>query len=309
MISLVNFCLLMSVVTSCNSSDAITNEVLPGQDSVKTVADTATVTQYDGYKLVWHDEFNVNGKPSSDWNYETGFVRNEELQWYTKENVNVTNGNLVIEGRSETVNNPNYVSGSSNWKTNRQKAYFTSSSINTRASFTFKYGRVEVRAKIPTAKGSWPAIWELGNKWSWPNCGEIDMMEYYLKDGVPSVLANACWGSSEAYTAIWDEVHTPLTHFVNKDKEWVNKFHVWRMDWDRERILLYLDGELLNSIDLSQTKNRGYGGIFDNPFSNDIQGFGDYILLNLAIGGNGGTPDKSQFPLRYYIDYVRVYQK
>lgn len=81
------------------------------------------------------------------------------------------------------------------------------------------------------------------------------------------------------------------------------------MDWDAKTIALYLDGELLNIIDLSKTADRGAVGIYDSPFSNDVDGFGDYILLNLAIGANGGTPDDSQFPLRYYVDYVRVYQK
>ena len=80
------------------------------------------------------------------------------------------------------------------------------------------------------------------------------------------------------------------------------------MDWDKDFIRLYLDDELLNEIDLKQTFNGGYNGNAENPFSNNIPGFKHYILLNLAIGANGGEPDISQFPLRYYIDYVRVYE-
>jgi beta-glucanase (GH16 family) len=106
-----------------------------------------------------------------------------------------------------------------------------------------------------------------------------------------------------------DSSHTPLAHFTASDAAWTSKFHIWRMDWDAKTIALYLDGELLNIIDLSKTADRGAVGIYDSPFSNDVDGFGDYILLNLAIGANGGTPDDSQFPLRYYVDYVRVYQK
>ena len=91
----------------------------------------------------------------------------------------------------------------------------------------------------------------------------------------------------------------PFTHFTEKDPYWADKFHIWRMDWDKEFIRIYLDDELLNEIDLSKT---------ENPFANDVVGFKHYLLLNLAIGSNGGEPDDSQFPLRYYIDYVRVYQ-
>lgn len=197
MIIIINFCMVASAFVSCGSTD-------DGAADSKTVAeDTANVVQYDGYKLVWHDEFSVDGKPSAEWNFENGFVRNEELQWYTKDNASVQGGNLVIEGRHETVDNPNYVSGSASWKTNRSKAYYTSSCMTTYGSFHFRYGRVEVRAKIPTARGSWPAIWTLGNKWAWPDCGEVDMMEFYLKDGVPSILANACWGSDRKYNAVW----------------------------------------------------------------------------------------------------------
>lgn len=80
------------------------------------------------------------------------------------------------------------------------------------------------------------------------------------------------------------------------------------MDWDKDFIHLYLDDELLNEIDLSQTINGGYNGNTENPFSINIPGFKYYLLLNLALGSNGGEPDITQFPLRYYIDYVRVYQ-
>jgi beta-glucanase (GH16 family) len=81
------------------------------------------------------------------------------------------------------------------------------------------------------------------------------------------------------------------------------------MDWDQDYIRLYLDDELLNEIDLSKTFNGGYQGNTENPFANTVPGFKHYILLNLAIGSNGGQPDTTRFPLRYHIDYVRVYQK
>ena len=84
---------------------------------------------------------------------------------------------------------------------------------------------------------------------------------------------------------------------------------MWRMDWDETAIRIYLDGELLNEVDLAKTQNQGYNGNHENPFNTSTAGFGHYILLNLAIGSNGGVPDDAKFPLHYYIDYVRVYQK
>ena len=260
------------------------------------------------YQLVWSDEFDVEGKPSNNWTYEYGFVRNEELQWYQSQNAYVKDGSLVIEGRRERFPNPFYVAGSRDWRRNREFVEYTSSCLTTRLSHQFLYGRVEVRAKIPTATGAWPAIWLLGNKWDWPQNGEIDMMEYFIKDGSPSILANACWGSDKRWTAVWDSAVIPFTHFTDKDPAWSDKFHIWSMDWTQQYIRLYLDDELLNEIDLSKTFNQGYTGNTENPFTNTVPGFGHYLLLNLAIGSNGGTPDVTQFPLRYYIDYVRVYQ-
>ena len=246
-----------------------------------------------GMCLVWSDEFDTDGRPSKDWTYEQGFQRNQEAQWYQRQNAYVKDGCLVIEGRREHRRNPNYMAGSNDWRTNREFIEYTSSSLTTRLSQQFLYGRFEIRAKIPTATGAWPAIWLLGNKWEWPQNGEIDIMEYYIKNGKPSILANACWGSDQRWNAVWDSEVIPITHFTDKDPEWADKFHVWCMD---------------NEIDLSKTQNGGYGGNRENPFANHVPGFKHYLLLNLALGGNGGEPDISQFPLRYYIDYVRVYQ-
>lgn len=261
-----------------------------------------------GMCLVWGDEFDTDGRPSKDWTYEQGLQRNQEAQWYQRQNAYVKDGCLVIEGRREHRRNPNYMAGSNDWRTNREFIEYTSSSLTTRLSQQFLYGRFEIRAKIPTATGAWPAIWLLGNKWEWPQNGEIDIMEYYIKNGKPSILANACWGSDQRWNAVWDSEVIPFTHFTDKDPEWADKFHVWRMDWDEHYIRIYLDDELLNEIDLSKTQNGGYGGNRENPFANRVPGFKHYLLLNLALGGNGGEPDISQFPLRYYIDYVRVYQ-
>lgn len=256
----------------------------------------------ESYQLVWSDEFEDLKKPNPEfWSYENGFVRNEEHQWYQEDNAFIENGLLVIEGRKEKVKNTNFNPESSNWRQNREYAEYTASSINSRGKFEFQYGRLEVRARIDTAVGLWPAIWTLGVNGEWPSNGEIDVMESYPSGGVPSILANVAWGTNRRYTAHWDSKVIPHTYFVGKDSEWPSKFHIWRMDWDEHYIRLYLDDELLNETDLSKTINADGSNPFHQPH---------YILLNLAIGGqNGGDPTRASYPNRYEIDYVRVYQK
>jgi beta-glucanase (GH16 family) len=257
------------------------------------------------YKLVWSDEFNKDGRPDEKiWSYEQGFVRNEELQWYQPDNAYCKGGKLIIEAREQEVKNNDYNPDSKNWKNSREKAKITSACLITKGKKEFLYGRFEVRAKIPLESGSWPAIWTLGIDMPWPSCGEIDLMEYYRIDGVPHILANAAWGSDRPNIANWDSVKLPFKHFTDKDPNWRNKFHIWRMDWDEKAIKLYLDDELLNEILLSETVNELDGKSL-NPFKQP-----HFLLLNLAVGGeHGGQPSMQNFPLKYEIDYVRVYKK
>lgn len=264
-------------------------------------------TSHEGWKLVWHDEFNINGKlDSTMWNYEVGFKRNHEAQWYQPANAYCKDGCLVIEARKEKKRrkSPSYDPNSNQWSRTIKYINYTSSSVNTSKKKYFLYGRFEVRAKIPTASGAWPAIWLLGKDMEWPSNGEIDIMEFYRKQGTPHILANACWGTDKPYFAKWNSKAIPFTHFTDRDSLWAEKFHIWRMDWDEESIKIYLDDELLNEIKQSEAVNGklGYG---EQPFKKP-----QYILLNLALGGdNGGEIDNNAFPLKYYIDYVRVYQK
>ena len=258
------------------------------------------------WRLVWSDEFETDGPlDSSVWNFEQGYARNEEAQWYQQDNAICRNGYLIIEARKEKDRkNPLYVAGSKDGRKKREFVEYTSSSVTTAGKKEFLYGRFEIKARIPVAKGAWPAIWALGRDMEWPSCGEIDIMEYYQIKGVPHILANAAWGTDRQWHAKWDSQATPYSHFTDKDPDWASKFHIWRMDWDEEAIKLYLDDELLNEIPLKNTIN-GKIGKGTNPFTRP-----QYLLLNLAIGGiNGGPIDEAALPMKYEIDYVRVYQK
>ena len=278
----------------------ILTTLLPADMAAQPVATTQADSRW---RLVWSDEFDGDGLYNNKvWEPERGFVRNHEAQWYQGENAYQKDGCLVIEARRERRANPNYVKGRRDWR-NREYIDYTSASLTTRQSFDFTYGRMEVRAKIPTAGGAWPAIWLLGKGLPWPSCGEIDIMEYYRINGVPHILANACWGSDNRYQAVWNTKRVPFAHFTEKDQDWAEKFHLWRMDWTPRSIKIFLDDELLNEIPLSETVN-GSEGQHVNPFTRP-----QYILLNLAIGGdNGGQIDDEALPMRYQIDYVRVYQ-
>ena len=256
------------------------------------------------WKLVWSDEFTADGRPDeATWSFEQGFVRNHEDQWYQAENAWQEDGLLIIEGRREHRPNPTYRSEGRHWGQQRSDISYTSASLNTGGKFEFCYGRMEVCARIPTAGGAWPAIWTLGSGMEWPSCGEIDVMEFYRIAGVPHILANVAWGNDRRYDAVWNTRRVPFSRFTARDPEWARRFHVWRMDWDEQSIRLYLDGELLNETPISDTVN-GAIGHHSNPFQQP-----QYILLNLALGGdNGGEIDDAAFPLRYEIDYVRVYE-
>lgn len=249
------------------------------------------------WKLVWSDEFEKDGAPDpAVWQPELGFVRNHEDQWYQRENAYCKNGYLIIEAKKERVKNPKYVANSQNWKETKEFAAYTSASIITRNKQSFQYGRFEMKAKIDTRLGIWPAFWTLGNEGEWPDNGEIDIMEYYRG----MLLANIAWGSGTRYKPVWNTVKIPFKDL--NDPEWSEKFHIWRMDWDEKSIRLYVDDKLINSQDIEQTTNaKSKTQPFRQPH---------YILLGMALGGdNGGDLSKTTFPAKYEIDYVRVYQK
>lgn len=257
----------------------------------------AQQAEKNNYELVWSEEFDKNGKVDEKiWNYEYGFVRNREDQWYQKDNAYCKDGLLIIELRKENKPNPYYEEGSQDWKKSRKNIKYTSSSLNTAGKKFWKYGRFEMRAKIPVGSGLWPAFWTLGIEKEWPSNGEIDIMEYYRGN----ILANIANGTSKRWTAEW---HNGIKSVESLGGEkWASEFHVWRMDWNEQEIALYLDDVLLNKVSLDKLVNKD-GSNF-NPFKQP-----HYVLVNLALGGdNGGRIDESLLPARYEIDYIRVYQ-
>lgn len=248
-------------------------------------ADGNSVTQKPvKWILVWEDNFDKPGLPDSKiWDYEVGYIRNKEEQYYTKnrlENARVENGNLIIEARKD------------NWENHK----ITSASLKTLGKKSILYGRVEVRAKLPTGRGTWPAIWMLGEnirKVGWPSSGEIDIMENvgYEPDVVHANIHTKAYNHA---------IGTGKGNKITIEKPF-NDFHVYALEWFEDHMDFYVDENLYFTY-----KNEGTGNDawpFDKP---------QYLILNLAIGGAWGGQkgiDDSIFPQKYYIDYVKVYKQ
>lgn len=268
---------------------------------------------YEGYKLVFAQEFS-DGNPGHDvWDFEEGFCRNQEDQWYNGDrNIYVQDGVLVIEGRNvenEHIRNPRYENGNHNWPSSiGEYLTWTSGSMKTKGSkdggYTWLYGIYEVRAKVPQYVGAWPAIWSTGIEHEWPYGGEIDIMEYYGN----CIHGNVCWGNGNRWSGYWNSA---TVHDSQLGAGWGDEYHIWRMVWDYEHMELWCDDILVNNIDLSTTYNAIPNEFYDhgngcNPFRDVRQ----ILWLNLALGGqNGGSLAWTPRPLRYLIDYARVYQK
>jgi len=247
---------------------------------------------------IWAEEFVTPGLPDpAKWTYETGFVRNRELQFYTRErleNSRVEDGVLVIEGRKERYANPFYRTNAGN---NRLAsvawADYTSASVTTEGKASFLYGRVEIRARLPRGKGVWPAIWMMGTNRAaigWPRCGEIDIMEFVGKepDKVHATVhfskdgRHASKGGRLACKAPWED------------------FHIYALEWHPDRMDFFFDDQKYFTFAIDEA---GTGP--DNPFRKP-----HYLLINLALGGSWGGPmDDAVLPQRYLIDYVRVYER
>ena len=252
-------------------------------------------------RLVWNDEFDGPALDSAKWDYERGFVRNEEPQWYRPENASVKDGKLILEARRERVRNPNFRADDPSWQRNREYAEYTSASVNTYRKFMPLYGRIEVSAKIPEGISMWPAIWTLGgniNEVGWPKCGEIDIMEYWgVNPDDPQ--ANIHYFTPESKRP---NGHRSQGPYHCRRRKTTDGFHTYTLDWTADRFLFRFDGELYGQCELSK---------FDLPDGSNAFRRPQYLLLNLALTGKqgqkGDLPAEDAFPKRFEVDYVRIY--
>lgn len=274
------------------------NKVLFFCLTLATLAVTASANT-NGWKLVWADEFDKPGLPDTNkWSYEVGWLRNNELQYYTRarsENARVEDGMLVIEGRKEKFSNPNYQAGTNDRRRSREFADYTSASLLTRNTATWRYGRIEARAKLPQGRGVWPAIWMLGmdRRAGWPACGELDIMEYvgFEPDTIHGTI----------HCAKYNHVKGTQKGATLKVQAPYQDFHIYAIEWDEDKIDFFVDEK--KYFTFKNEKSGSEAWPFDQPH---------YLILNLALGGAWGGAkgvDDSIFPQKFYIDYVRVYEK
>lgn len=246
------------------------------------------VTDTGKWKLVWNDEFNYVGLPdSSKWDYDyTGNVYgwgNNEAQYYTvqdKDNAWVSKGFLNITALKESRGNKKY----------------TSARLITKGKRSWLYGRFEIRAKLPTGKGTWPAIWMLSTDshyGQWPASGEIDIMENVGFD--PDTIVGS------AHTKKYNHVIRTQKNARIVCQDCYSKFHTYALEWDPNEYRLYVDSKCYFTFKKESDNFEVW------PFNKRF-----YLILNLAIGGNWGGAhgvDDTIFPLHFKIDYVRVYKR
>ena len=235
-----------------------------------------------GWTLIWQDEFEASELDPEKWVAEIGGHGwgNNEYQFYTDrpENIRLEDGNLVIEARKEFF----------------IRRHYTSGRIKTQGLFSFTYGRVEARMKLPYGQGIWPAFWMLGDNIDevpWPLSGEIDIMEHIGKEP----------------RRIYGTVHGPgysgsggIGHFTTlPENSLQQEFHTFAIEWDPGEIRWFVDDEEFFKLTSEQVNNEW---VYDHPF---------FILINLEVGGYWpGYPDESTvFPQFLTVDYVRVYQR
>ena len=236
---------------------------------------------YPGYTLVWNDEFSGTELNLSDWSYEIGTGNggwgNDELQYYREENTRVADGLLTIEAREESF------AGSS----------YTSSRLVTQDKQFFRYGKVDIRAIMPSGQGMWPALWMLGQSFpsvGWPYFGEIDIMEM-IGGREDTSYGTVHWDNAGSYASYGDTITLDSGTLADE-------FHVYSIEWDSRSIRWYLDGQQYNVIDITPANLSEFQEAF-------------FFIFNVAVGGRfPGAPDSSTiFPQQMQVDYIRVFEK
>ena len=236
----------------------------------------------DGWNQNWHDEFDGDSIDTKNWTYDLGAGGwgNGEAEYYTSrpENARLENGVLVIEARQEKY----------------EDSYYTSARLKTQGLQSFQYGRMEGRLKVPVGKGMWPAFWMLGSNFNgnnWPDCGEIDIMEYIGKE--PDLIFGTLHGPGYSGAMGFSQWNRQ-TYNIADD------FHTYAIEWEPDQIRWYYDGVQYHTVSRTDIGDREW--VFDQPF---------FFILNLAVGGQlpGPVGLDTVFPNQLYIDYVRVYQR
>lgn len=244
-------------------------------NGAKFVSTSITVTLYVAPTALWSDEFNTNGVPDSlKWGYDLGAGGwgNNESQFYTSraENVIVSNGTLKIKTLKESYQGSNY----------------TSTRMLSKGKFSFKYGKIEFRAKLPSGGGTWPALWMLGDNIgtvSWPACGEIDIMEHVGND------LNKIHGTLHYTGRSGGNADSSSTTIANATTE----FHIYTVDWRADSIKFYVDNQLFKTA--TNTSSM--------PFNQNF-----FLIINCAMGGNfGGAIDPNFVSSTFEVDYIRVF--
>lgn len=245
-------------------------------------------SQKEQWKLVWHDEFNYKGLPdSSKWNFDTAGNAydwgNQEAQFYTDKDTS----NAYVDGKSLTI---------TALRKNVGKKKYTSARLTSKNKGDWKYGKLEIRAKVPTGRGTWPAIWMLPTDekfGGWPKSGEIDIMEYVGWN--PDYLFGTV--HTESFNHIKNTQRGDSVKVQGLDKA----FHIFEVEWNQDSFKFEIDNKPFFTY--KKEGNTSQEWPFDERF---------HLLLNLAIGGSWGGAkgiDDELFPHKFVIDYVRVYQK
>jgi beta-glucanase (GH16 family) len=245
-----------------------------------------TPETYTGYASAWQDEFSGTNLDATSWAYDIGTGSggwgNNELQYYTNrpDNVYLDNGKLVIQAKKESF----------------MGSAYTSARIITKNKRDFTFGRIDIRAKLPVAKGLWPALWMLGKKidqTSWPACGEIDIMELVGKDP-NKVYGTLHWAASNGTRQLFG------TNYTLPTGTFAEKFHVFSLVWEADKLEIFMDDISYYKFDKSKVGGAAYP--FNEPF---------FLIFNVAVGGDWpGSPDATTtFPQQMVVDYVRVFKK
>jgi beta-glucanase (GH16 family) len=246
--------------------------------------------EIEGWEIVWHDEFDGAQIDLTKWGHEVNGSGggNNELQYYTArpENSFVKDGFLTIQALKESYTGPDGT-----------RAY-TSARMRTFKKGDWKYGRFDIKARLPRGQGMWPAIWMLPTDWvygGWAASGEIDIMELLGHD------TKRVYGTLH-YGGEWPANARSGDDYALPQGDFSSEFHVFRLDWEQKEIRWYVDDKLYQTQAQWSTQNFAYPAPFDQRF---------YMILNVAVGGNWpGNPELStSFPQTMTVDYVRVYKR